>query len=66
MVVSSECGGHSKEVTEVGKEGKKGWRSGKEGEDRVGPCGTLSLSELGKPWRVLRRAEKRIIRGLVF
>lgn len=66
MVVSSECGGHSKEVTEVGKEGKKGWRSGKEGEDRVGPCGTLSLSELGKPWRVLRRAEKCIIRRLVF
>lgn len=50
----------------MGKEGKKGWRSGKEGEDRVGPCGTLSLSELGKPWRVLRRAEKCIIRGLVF
>lgn len=46
MVVSSECGGHSKEVTEVGKEGKKGWRSGKEGM-WGGPCLGLEICSFG-------------------
>lgn len=36
MVVSSECGRHSKEVTEVGEEGEKGRVKGDEVRERVG------------------------------